>query len=171
MPEGLELLEGVHGAERVEELAVEAANEDATTTSTNSTTTDEDDHADDHHYDEADSHNSAAWKFGASLLGGFLIPILLGAIFPPPDLSECEVCRERAAADANAASNLSAAARDKVIKDGDDVTKRKKTPRRKNCSPPPWTSTATMGTARTATNTRMMLWWSKSLRMWKKTKR
>ena len=122
MPEGLELLEGVHGAERVEELAVEAANEDATTTSsTNSTTTDEDDHADDHHYDEADSHNSAAWKFGASLLGGFLIPILLGAIFPPPDLSECEVCRERAAADAkNAASNLSAAARDKVMKDGDD---------------------------------------------------
>jgi hypothetical protein len=36
-----------------------------------------------------------AWKFGTALLGGFLLPILLGVIFPPPDISECEVCRQR----------------------------------------------------------------------------
>jgi zinc transporter ZupT len=34
----------------------------------------------------------AKWKFGAACLGGFIIPILMGALFPAPDVSDCEDC-------------------------------------------------------------------------------
>jgi len=39
-----------------------------------------------------------AWKFGTSLLGGYLIPVILGSIFPhehQEDVPECPVCEER----------------------------------------------------------------------------
>ena len=39
-----------------------------------------------------------AWKFGTSLLGGYLIPTVLGSIFPHAhveDVPECPVCEER----------------------------------------------------------------------------
>jgi zinc transporter ZupT len=87
IPEGLELLEGGHAAEYLAEHAVE----------------------DGEHMEETeeDNKNTAAWKFGASLIGGFLFPILLGAVFPPPDTSGCAVCVER---EREASSILSSAA-------------------------------------------------------------
>ena len=50
----------------------------------------EEDHAADVHEDE-----SYHWKFGVAILSGFILPVLLGAIFPPPDVSECEVCQRQ----------------------------------------------------------------------------
>jgi len=55
---------------------------------------DHDDHAshDDHsgHDDHAghDDHGEATWQFGASVMGGFLLPILFAVIFPPPHRSK-----------------------------------------------------------------------------------
>jgi zinc transporter ZupT len=88
IPEGFELLEGAHGQARI-------AGYSETTTATPEEETHES-----HRYNlaEEESHEEpvqTAWKFGTALLGGFLFPILLGAIFPPPDVSECEVCRKR----------------------------------------------------------------------------
>lgn len=120
IPEGFELLEGNHGHERIEGYASAAPEEE------HHDDHDEDDHrrfrrvlqtdAEEHH-DEADSHNGAAWRLGASLLGGFLVPILLGAIFPPPDISDCEVCRERALREQ---SNLSPAAKEEIVDDAEE---------------------------------------------------
>jgi zinc transporter ZupT len=63
----------------------------------------EEEHSEDHSEDHVDraleeedhdehSGEEAQWKFGVALLFGFLFPILIGAIFPQPDLSECEEC-------------------------------------------------------------------------------
>jgi len=110
IPEGFELLEGLHGSDIIEGYEDDGHedevghNETATAESSHST-------------HEAHSKNGAAWRLGASLLGGFLFPILLGAIFPPPDISECEVCRERAL---QGESILSPAAQDRVLQDDDD---------------------------------------------------
>jgi zinc transporter ZupT len=52
------------------------------------------------HLKEDNAEGQLAWKFGASFLGGFLIPIFMGSIFPhahedevPQD--DCPVCEER----------------------------------------------------------------------------
>jgi zinc transporter ZupT len=44
----------------------------------------------DHGAEKSTHHSSgAAWKFGSALLGGFLFPILLGALFPSHHRREC----------------------------------------------------------------------------------
>jgi len=45
---------------------------------------------------EEDIHKAVAWKFGCAILGGFLLPFLLGTIFAPPHKPEevCETCEE-----------------------------------------------------------------------------
>jgi zinc transporter ZupT len=45
--------------------------------------------------EDHDEHSEAKWKFGVAFLCGFLFPILVGATFPQPNLSECEECRKR----------------------------------------------------------------------------
>ena len=111
IPEGFELLEGVHADDL---LTGHAESEEAHDEhrrrrflQSNETVTND-------HEEEIQSKNEAAWRLGASLLGGFLFPILLGAIFPPPDISECEVCLERVRA---TESNLSPAAQEEVLID------------------------------------------------------
>lgn len=47
------------------------------------------------HEEPAHGDESYFWKFGAAILAGFLFPILLGAIFPPADASECEECKRQ----------------------------------------------------------------------------
>jgi hypothetical protein len=49
----------------------------------------------DHEEEEHEEENSTAWKFGASLLGGFIMPIILGGLLPrPEETDECLVCEE-----------------------------------------------------------------------------
>lgn len=52
------------------------------------------------HLEEDNAESQLAWKFGASFLGGFLIPIVMGSIFPHAHADEvpqdnCPVCEER----------------------------------------------------------------------------
>jgi zinc transporter ZupT len=52
------------------------------------------------HLEEENGEGQLAWKFGASFLGGFLIPIIVGSIFPHAHEDElpednCPVCEER----------------------------------------------------------------------------
>ena len=118
IPEGFELLEGAHGDDFIAGHAEEDDHRRRRFLYQNTTEGEYDpDHHDEEHEEEHVPHNTAAWKFGASLLGGFLFPILLGAIFPPPDISQCEVCRERALL---ADSNLSPAALEKIVEDQDE---------------------------------------------------
>lgn len=53
----------------------------------------EEEHHDD---DEHEGENGAAWKFGTAIMGGFLFPILLHAIFPAPheELPRCQDCEK-----------------------------------------------------------------------------
>jgi zinc transporter ZupT len=54
-------------------------------------------HAEEGHAEEGTTENTAsqvAYKFGVALMAGYLLPILLGALFPTPDLSDCVVCRD-----------------------------------------------------------------------------
>ena len=95
LPEGFELLSGAHA---------EAHDEHRRSRFLNSNETVSEDH-EDHEDHEDEKHNQAAWMLGASLLGGFLFPILLGAIFPSP---ECVLATE---------TNLSPAAQAKVCVD------------------------------------------------------
>jgi zinc transporter ZupT len=89
IPESMELLGGGHGDEHVEE-------------SVNAEQQQYDDHDHEHrrylediHQDESGhNHNAVSWKFGTALTMGFLLPILLGALFPPPDTQNCKECRE-----------------------------------------------------------------------------
>jgi zinc transporter ZupT len=103
IPESLELLAGGHedhGNEHSAEAELETVNGTAAV---------EDVHHDDEHRHfllarflqeeeaahadgEVHSENSFAWKFGASLLGGFLFPILLHALFPSPS-ERCDECQ------------------------------------------------------------------------------
>jgi zinc transporter ZupT len=70
---------------------------------------------DEEHQEEEANNSGAAWKFGSALLGGFLLPVLLNAIFSPPDISNCEKCREQERQLAVLlSSNLSPAALDVV---------------------------------------------------------
>lgn len=46
------------------------------------------------HHEEEDT--SYIWKFGSALIAGLLFPILLGALFPPPDVSQCPICQQNA---------------------------------------------------------------------------
>jgi zinc transporter ZupT len=99
IPESLELLAGGH-EEHGEEHAAEAE-----FGAVNGTAAAEDAH-DDHDHGrlllgrflqeaaagEVHSENGFAWKFGASLLGGFLFPILLHALFPSPS-ERCDECQ------------------------------------------------------------------------------
>jgi zinc transporter ZupT len=95
IPESLELLGGGH----------EDHEEESTSEFLNSTV--EDDHnstsdVDHSHFrrfleaeGELSSHGAGpTWKFGASLLAGLLMPILLTAIFPVPDIEDCDVCEK-----------------------------------------------------------------------------
>lgn len=78
----------------------------------------DDDHADDHddhdhllrrlateednHDDDGMKESEFAWKFGAYLLSGILVPILLSSVFPGPDkiMNDCGECQdEKALAD------------------------------------------------------------------------
>lgn len=52
------------------------------------------------HLEEDNAESQLAWKFGASFLGGFLIPVIMGSIFPHSHEDEvpqatCPVCEER----------------------------------------------------------------------------
>ncbi len=52
------------------------------------------------HLEEDNAESQLAWKFGASFLGGFLIPIFMGSLFPHAHEDEvpqenCPVCEER----------------------------------------------------------------------------
>jgi hypothetical protein len=54
--------------------------------------------------EEGEAHeedNSMAWKFGASFLGGYVLPLILGSLLPhvrPEETVNCPVCDEREAA-------------------------------------------------------------------------
>ena len=52
--------------------------------------TDHSEEEEDHHEEEEHAHGSeeseVAWKFGAAVLGGFIFPILLGALLPEPEV-------------------------------------------------------------------------------------
>ena len=76
IPESMSLLQGSHSEDHEEEAHDERYLEE-----------------DVHHEEEEDE--SYHWKFGTSLLAGFLFPILLGAVFPPPDTSRCPECRRQ----------------------------------------------------------------------------
>jgi zinc transporter ZupT len=103
IPESLELLSGGH-EDHGEESTAEFLN-----------TTVEDDHKDHSHFrrfleaeGELSSHGAGpTWKFGASLLAGLLLPMLLSSVFPVPDIEDCDVCEKL---EENEASALSPAA-------------------------------------------------------------
>jgi zinc transporter ZupT len=58
----------------------------------------EEEHVEDDTVVEEEDHEEhaeeAQWKFGLFFLIGFLFPICLGAIFPPPDVSQCDGSNE-----------------------------------------------------------------------------
>lgn len=61
-----------------------------------------------------EAHDSAetqlAWKFGASLLGGYLIPVILGSVFPHAHeadvVPECPVCKDNNAGEDPVAAHV-----------------------------------------------------------------
>jgi zinc transporter ZupT len=103
IPEAIHLLGGGHAAEHEEDAAegrklvysmlVRALAEG------NETDHSEEEHADEHA--AVNSENQVAWKFGAALLGGFLFPLLLGAIFPEPEFLLEQAVDEEATTDVN----------------------------------------------------------------------
>jgi zinc transporter ZupT len=110
IPEGFELLEGVHAKDYIQAAAAAAASNGTATASS------EDMEAPQKH------GNETAWKFGLALLSGLLIPILISSIFPAPDVSECEQCRAREMIDAAGleASRLSSAALEQIVEEQQD---------------------------------------------------
>jgi zinc transporter ZupT len=111
IPESLELL----AASAAEQDALTAESEFANTTTNDTSAATHDDHNHfllNRHLQEArgelhTDEQGFAWKFGASLLGGFLFPILLHAFFPSP-AENCEECQQQ--------------------EEGDQVTKEEGTP-------------------------------------------
>jgi hypothetical protein len=97
IPESLELL----AASAAEQDAHAAETEFANTTTNDTSVATHDDHDHfllNHYLQEAQGElhtdqQGFAWKFGASLLGGFLFPILLHAFFPSP-AENCEECQQ-----------------------------------------------------------------------------
>lgn len=51
----------------------------------------EDEHAEESASGSVNSENQVAWKFGAAFLGGFIFPILLGVIFPEPEVLQAQL--------------------------------------------------------------------------------
>jgi hypothetical protein len=78
LPESIQLLQGGH----MDEHADEVHDEDGRRFLEETT-------REDIHEDKADEEAAYMWKFGSALMAGFLFPILLGAIFPPPDTTSC----------------------------------------------------------------------------------
>jgi zinc transporter ZupT len=54
--------------------------------------------------DHSEHKEEAQWRFGISLLIGFLFPVLIGTIFSSPDTSACEECNEQEIEEASALS-------------------------------------------------------------------
>ena len=48
-------------------------------------------HAEESTSGSGNSENQVAWKFGAAFLGGFIFPILLGVIFPEPEVLQAQL--------------------------------------------------------------------------------
>ena len=55
---------------------------------------------------ELEQHNDTAWKFGASLLGGFLLPAILHAIIPSRQIESSEDIGEEKASDSTSRADL-----------------------------------------------------------------
>ena len=58
----------------------------------------DEEHAEEEHAEEeagsANSESQVSWKFGAAFLGGFIFPILLGVIFPEPEVLQAQLDAE-----------------------------------------------------------------------------
>ena len=90
IPESIVMLEGGHESHTEETSAALEGN--VTTEDTHLEGDDHDGHDHFRYLQEEHEEEGAMWKFGVAVLGGFLIPVLLGALFPTPDTSACEEC-------------------------------------------------------------------------------
>jgi len=103
IPESIHLLNGGH----------DEHDEDAHDDEAHDSHEDHDDDGHDSHDDHEESN--VAWKFGVGILGGFLLPVFLGALFPRSTEHECtDECVEQALIDSSKSPT--------IVEEG-DVTK------------------------------------------------